>query len=187
MSDFNKYIDQYDFSHFIKFFETEGKVKTYAPSDYFCQKGEDCAYLGFITKGAFQYTVINDKGDTHHLGFAFDHSFVGHYASFRLQKTAPTDIQAIGQSELYVINREQLNTFYNQLQNKDVISLVPTLLFNELYERHIDLYTKTAQERYLELLHSYPQILNLSSLKSLASYLNIRPETLSRIRAKIST
>lgn len=48
----------------------------------------------------------------------------------------------------------------------------------ELYERMLQLYACTPQERYETLLRRCPELLNIVALKELASYLRVRPETL---------
>ena len=55
----------------------------------------------------------------------------------------------------------------------------------ELYERMLQLYACTPQERYETLLQRCPELLNIVALKELASYLRVRPETLSRIRGRV--
>ena len=59
-----------------------------------------------------------------------------------------------------------------------------TLLW-EVYDRMISMYSLTPEERYLEIINRCPDLLKLITLKELASYLLIRPETLSRIRRKV--
>ena len=49
----------------------------------------------------------------------------------------------------------------------------------------ISMYSLTPEERYLEIINRCPNLLKLITLKELASYLLIRPETLSRIRRKV--
>ena len=55
----------------------------------------------------------------------------------------------------------------------------------ELYERMLQLYACTPQERYETLLQRCPELLNIVPLRELASYLRVRPETLSRIRGRV--
>ncbi|KAB4998746.1 Crp/Fnr family transcriptional regulator, partial [Bacteroides thetaiotaomicron] len=59
-----------------------------------------------------------------------------------------------------------------------------TLLW-EIYDRMISMYSLTPEERYLDIINRCPDLLKLITLKELASYLLIRPETLSRIRRKV--
>jgi hypothetical protein len=51
-------------------------------------------------------------------------------------------------------------------------------------ERAINLQTLPARQRYQNLLNAYPGILQKASLGQIASYLGIKQETLSRIRAQ---
>ena len=57
-------------------------------------------------------------------------------------------------------------------------------LFYTLYDRFVDIYSKSPQQRYDELLHLDPNLFQLFSLKDIASLLNITPTHLSRFRKK---
>lgn len=58
-------------------------------------------------------------------------------------------------------------------------------LLSEVYERLLQSYVTSPQDLYEILLRRCPNLLNFISLKELASFLRIRPETLSRIRRRI--
>lgn len=47
------------------------------------------------------------------------------------------------------------------------------------------MYKLTPEERYVKLLERYPEVLQLISLKEIASYLKITPVHISRIRRKL--
>ena len=55
----------------------------------------------------------------------------------------------------------------------------------EVYERLLDRCAASPQQRYEALLERCPDLLQLVPLRELASYLGVRPETLSRIRRRI--
>ena len=59
-------------------------------------------------------------------------------------------------------------------------------VFYTLYDRHVDLYSKSPQQRYDELLSRDPNLFQLFSLRDIASLLNITPTHLSRLRKKIN-
>ena len=61
------------------------------------------------------------------------------------------------------------------------------IIIIQIYDRLIDLYKKSPKERYLYLIKSCPEILQLITLKELASYLKITPTYLSRIRKSLLT
>lgn len=52
--------------------------------------------------------------------------------------------------------------------------------------QQINLLTKSAEERYIELIHNHPEIIQRIHQKHIASYLGITPQSLSRIRKKIN-
>jgi len=55
----------------------------------------------------------------------------------------------------------------------------------EVYERLLDRYAASPQQRYEALTERCPDVLQLVPLRELASYLGVRPETLSRIRRRV--
>ncbi|MBP2690720.1 MAG: hypothetical protein J6B44_02715 [Muribaculaceae bacterium] len=57
-------------------------------------------------------------------------------------------------------------------------------VFSTVYDRLVDLYSKTPQQRYDELINRDPDLFELFSLKDIASLLNVTPTHLSRLRKK---
>ena len=54
-----------------------------------------------------------------------------------------------------------------------------------MYHRLLDMYCKTTEELYLDLLNRCPDIQEYITLKEIASFLQVTPETVSRIRRKL--
>ncbi len=63
-----------------------------------------------------------------------------------------------------------------------MVSEATNALFDTVYDRYINLHVKSAQERYAELIEKYEDIFSHFSLKDIASFLNITPTHLSRLR-----
>ncbi len=63
-----------------------------------------------------------------------------------------------------------------------VVAETNVALFDTTYNRYINLHVKSAQERYNELIEKYEDIFLYFSLKDIASFLNITPTHLSRLR-----
>ena len=61
--------------------------------------------------------------------------------------------------------------------------LQESVIYNE--ERSKDLATLSAEQRYLKLMKSYPNIIQNVPLQYIASFLGIKPESLSRIRRNL--
>lgn len=55
-------------------------------------------------------------------------------------------------------------------------------VYGTLYDRYINLNVKTPKQRYDELVNRHPGLFDLFSLKDIASFLNITPTYLSRLR-----
>ena len=172
MEDFNKYTSHINYSPIVDFVLQQGKQTYYKKGDYFSRQGEVCKTMGFVSSGSFRYCCTNSVGESSIVGYTFDHSFVGNYPAFQLQDN--------------VINYQQMADFYdtNDAHQKLGRRIAETLLW-EVYDRMISMYSLTPEERYLEIINRCPDLLKLITLKELASYLLIRPETLSRIRRKV--
>lgn len=59
-------------------------------------------------------------------------------------------------------------------------------LLNDVSARLLSMYCDSPEERYTKLINRYPDIVNLVSLKEIASLIKVAPETLSRIRRKLT-
>lgn len=66
----------------------------------------------------------------------------------------------------------------------DMVMHTTEAVYGTIYDRYVDLYVKTPQQRYVELISRHPDIFDLFSLKDIASFLNITPTHLSRLRKK---
>ncbi len=67
-------------------------------------------------------------------------------------------------------------------QFKDIVMHATEAVYTTVYDRYVDLYCKSPQQRYEELLYLHPDLFNMFSLKDIASFLNITPTHLSRLK-----
>lgn len=68
---------------------------------------------------------------------------------------------------------------------REAVMHVSEALFSTVYDRYLDLYTRTPAQRYDDLLSRYPDLFSFFSLRDIASFLNITPTHLSRLRKNI--
>lgn len=186
MEDFNKFTSHINYSPIVEFALQQGEHTFYKKGDYFVRQGEICKTMGFVVSGSFRYSCVNSLGDSSIVGYTFDESFVGNYPAFQLQDRSNVDIQALCDCSVYVVAYHQLATFYELSNEHQKLGrrIAETILW-DIYDRMISMYSLTPEERYLDIINRCPGLLNLITLKELASYLLIRPETLSRIRRKV--
>jgi CRP-like cAMP-binding protein len=106
--------------------------------------------------------------------------------SFINNRKARENIGSINDSELLKISREQLTALIQESERFKVFSLIifeQAIIATE--NRANDLATLTATDRYKKLMQEQPEILQQVPVQYIASFLGIKPESLSRIRKQI--
>lgn len=162
------------------------KTRQFKSNETIISNGQVENYLSFIDQGIVRYYVVaNDKEIT--IDFAFKNSFYCAYDSFYSRTKTEIYIEALTDCQLYSIAYQDLQHLYNTCEiTKKLGRLATEYLLAKKVKREINLLTKTPQERYEELLHEQPKYILQIPLKFIASYLGIVPETLSRIRKRIT-
>lgn len=162
------------------------KIRKFNANELILINGQLENYLSFIDAGIVRYyTIANDKEIT--FDFAFKNSFYCAYDSFYSRNKTKTYIQALTDCQLYSISYENLQTLYGKCETAKILGRISTeYLLNKKVKRELNLLTKTPQERYEQLLNEQPKYIQQIPLKYLASYIGVVPETLSRIRKRIS-
>lgn len=185
MATFNLYDRDCDLSAIKKFCRENGRAAHYSKDDVFVQQGFEGKYLGVVESGYFKYTTLTSSGNEAIVGFAFEGEIVAdYYNSF---KGLPSEVSIIAGTDTTVsqIRTAEARNIFNESFEGN-LSILNGALFSEIYSRQLELYRKTPTERYLNLITSYPQILDIVSLRDIASYLLITPVYLSRIRKNIA-
>lgn len=162
------------------------KTRKFSANELIISNGQFENYLSFIDTGIVRYYVIaNEKEIT--FDFTFKNSFYCAYDSFYSRKKTDIYIQAITDCQLYSISYDNLQMLYAKCETAKTLGRIATeYLLEKKVKREISLLTKTPQERYENLLNEQPKYILQIPLKYLASYIGVVPETLSRIRKRIS-
>ena len=162
------------------------KIRKFSANDIIISHGQLENYLSFIDNGIVRYYVIaNDKEIT--FDFAFENTFYCAYDSFYSQTKTKGYIQAITDCEMYSISYGQLQSLYKKCETAKQLGRIATeFLLSKKVKRELYLLTKTPEERYLAMLKEQPKFIQHIPQKFLASYIGVVPETLSRIRKRIS-
>lgn len=163
-----------------------GKAKSLSASDYFIRAGETPSKIAFVEKGLFRYVYMNDKGDEFTKAIMIENNFISSYSSMILNKPSSFSIEALENSMIIEINWLD----FKQLLDKDVFWLKFLMKFIEKgyitkEKRERDLLLLDAETRYKDFLIEFPGVDQRVKQGIIASYLGIKPETLSRIRRKI--
>ncbi len=184
MATFNLYDRDCDLSAIKKFCREIGRAVHYSKDDVFVQQGCVGKYLGVVESGYFKYTTLTSSGNEAVVGFAFEGEIVADYYNSFNRLPSEVTIKAGADSSVFQIRtQEARNIFYASFNGN--LSAVNGALFSEIYSRQLELYRKTPTERYLDLIVQYPDILDIVSLRDIASYLLVTPVYLSRIRKNL--
>ncbi len=175
-------IDEKDLQQFLKLL----KIKTYKIGSSILNSGQTDSYLSFLNKGIIRY-FVNSNGKELTFDFVFPNSFYCHYDSFYSRKPTQFNSEALTDIEIYYIHFDDLTSLFQTCEfAKDLSRIAVEKLLEKKVKRELSLLTNSPEERYLNLLKEQPRLLQHIPQKYLATYLGIVPETLSRIRKRIS-
>ncbi len=150
-------------------------------------EGDTENYLSFIVSGSVRLFTVTSEGDDVSVEFCSAPGFCSSYSSFISQTPSNLSIEAIDDLTLLSISYADLNEAYSCSATGERLGRINAeryLQYKE--EKQISLLTKTATERYLELLQNNPELFQLTKLQHIASFLGIKPESLSRIRKSMN-
>lgn len=137
----------------------------------------------YVLKGAFRAYIVADEGQDHTISFAIDDWWITDYNSYIFQQPATLFVVALEDStvlQLDYASEQQLKQQDHKFETFFRIMAERGLAFQQ--RRIISNLTQTAEERYLNFVAAYPQIVQRVPQYALASYLGMTTEFLSRIR-----
>ena len=143
-------------------------------------------YLYYITSGYMRLFHYNDNGDEITTHINCPPGFITSYSHFIDQTRANENVECITDCELLRINKQNLDLITNQsiaFKNFSIYVLQQSMTYNE--NRSRELATLSAEERYKKMIVNYPGILHNVPIQYIASFLGMKPESLSRIRKKL--
>ena len=164
------------------------KIRKVKKGEQLLKQGDICQHTFFVEKGLLRYFSIDKKGKENVLQFAPENWFITDRESVYFNQPSKYYIDALEDSEVLVLEKnfvekisEQSNSFA-EFNNK--------LLHNHIrsLQKRIELLlSATAEERYLDFIKVYPNLLLRVPQTLIASYLGITPESLSRVRKELAT
>ncbi len=148
--------------------------------------GEICAYVFIVNKGALRgFAKDGTKEITSWI--TVENEMVTSISSFFVQLPSFENIQALENCELIGLSYEHLEMIYNRYPEMNIVGRkLLEKYYRDAEERAYITRLNKATDKYNHLLHTKPELLNRIPQKYIASFLGIRLETLSRLRAKLS-
>lgn len=162
------------------------KLKEYKKGDFFLKEGEVCKYVGFIKNGIVRY-YINDDGEEKTYGFSKENEFTCNYESFVPQTPSNQIIQALEDTNIWTISYENLEKFYKEVKQGERFGrIVIEQVFIQTLKDRNSFYTDSPKSRYEKFLKEHLDLQQRLSQYYIASYVGVKPQSLSRIRKRIS-
>lgn len=165
-----------------------GRQRKVTNGTYFLEAGTVPGKFGFVVQGLFRYVYITDKGIEFTKGIISENNFISSYSAMISNTPSYFFIEALEDSEILEISFSKWQELQNShpFWDKFLIRLVE-MGFAIKEKRERDLLLLDAETRYKNFLNEFPGMDKRIKQQIIASYLGVQPESLSRIKQKLSS
>lgn len=158
-------------------------IITIKRDDHFVKEDDICRYIGIVKSGTL-YSYFEDSDANTLVNELYSkQSVITSYRSFLYEIPSPAYIKAYSDAEIYAVEK----SVYRELMQYQEWALIFKEISDELFTnkcfKETSLIKLKARERYLALVQNRPRLEQDFPQHLIASYLKIRPETLSRIKS----
>jgi len=161
-------------------------IQTLKKGEVVYKQGTIPKYGGYIIRGSLRYFHTDSDRKEITTGFQFEDNCFGDMRSILFNEPAKLSVQAMEETTIGRLDKcHYLDLFDNCKPFAKVMLLALEKNYNDLVGETIERIDQEAEERYMKMLDQYPHILQRVSQRHIASYLGIKPQSLSRIRKNI--
>lgn len=182
-----------DLSRFIDCNEAENQaflnalvLKKVKKKEHLLVQGDVCNFGIFIIEGCIRYYYLEDGVEATG-NFFFENSWYADIDSFLNGKPSLLYIETLEDCELYYLYKHD---FDKLIRDYPVFSMfLPNMMersIKGLTNRNKAMSIFSIEERYLRFIKDRPKVMERVPLKYVASYLGIKPESLSRLRTRLT-
>ena len=150
--------------------------------------GDPARLMVFVAVGCLRSYVLDEEGKVHVVGFAPEDWWLSDTGPYLGGAPSTLFIDAVEASDVMVTDHASHQRMVDEIPSLAAAYQIGLQrLAAARAKRIISSLTASAQDRYLEFADRYPTLIRRVPLRMLASYLGMTPETLSRVRKKLST
>jgi len=158
-------------------------IVDYAKGEALEHQGDLSMEQYFIIEGILKRVVSNAQGKEMILRFAAEGEIDTSYAAWRLKTPIPYSIRAVTKVRAAKLSMQQWVHFMESHDSiKSEFELEIMKLMSEVMGHTITLHLLDAPGRVQRFMRKHPALAERLPKKELASYLNLSPETLSRLK-----
>src|SRR5215831_6008069 len=164
----------------FNYFASVVEQKRVRKKQFLLEEGEVCRFECFVNNGCLRQYHLDDNGNEHIMQFAIRDWWISDQYSFISGLPSPYFIDALEDSEVLLISRTSLDELYNKVPKFErFFRIAFQNSYVALQRRILANISQTAEERYLHFSKNYPEIEQKVPQHQVASYLGIKPESLS--------
>jgi CRP/FNR family transcriptional regulator, dissimilatory nitrate respiration regulator len=165
--------------------ESQLEIADFGKSDLLVLQGHGAMEQFFILDGILKRVVSDPKGKEMILRFAAENDMDTSYAAWRLGKPMPYSIVAVTKVRVAKLSMQHWVEFLEcHAVVKARFEYEVMSLMSEVMAHTITLHLLDAPGRLARFKRKHPELLDRIPKKELASYLNLTPETLSRLKKR---
>lgn len=166
----------------INSFAEISERKIILKGEYILKEGQIEKNLYLVETGAIRVFYLSEF-DEQTIRFGYKGSFINSLSSFIKGTPSEFYIEAIRKTTIKIISKDNLlKLVYESNQSLQQYIILLESLVTQQIDREIDLLITSPSERLKRVLDRSPNLFQEIPLKYIASYLRMKPETLSRIR-----
>lgn len=169
----------------IQMLKAAVRKKVFQKNEIIFSEGRISNEIYFVTKGCVRL-FYNVSGHDKTAFFYTEEQFICAGESYTFRVPANENYQAVETTEVLVLGKTEIEKLLKEVPKFEVIARIATE--NELITCQkviASFVTKSAEERYIDLLNAQGELFQRVPQQYLASFLGVSPETLSRIKARV--
>lgn len=157
-------------------------VRDFPKKTIITKTGEVEDYFNVVAKGVVRKYIVADKREVT-LQLATEGHLVHAEISFNTRRPSDCYIETIEPTILISLSYQQLQTIYEKFPEVEKLGrLIIADMFIRKDRRDMFQLRHSTRERFIHYMRNHPDMLQRIPQKYLASYLNIKPETFSRLK-----
>jgi CRP/FNR family transcriptional regulator, anaerobic regulatory protein len=177
ISNFDRYTESE-----LDMFTSIARLKKLSKGDHFLKEGQISNEIAYIDQGMLMHYTLHD-GEIIPADFAVEHEWTAYLKSFSSREPSDMNIMALEESVLFTFSAQDLKVIFEKypkflaLKNHQIEKS-----FFKVTQHAADLAKLSTKQRYYKLMQEKPYLINRVPQYYIASYLGMKPQSLSRIR-----
>ena len=161
-------------------------VREVSKKENFITQGKRAAYKGFLNKGCTRTFFTDTNGKDNVIYFSFENSWLGDIESYHLKKPSKVSIQAIEDCQFFVVTKDKFEYLETLIPNLNKwYNYTAVRMYSNLFNKLIENKIRNNEDKYNYLLTEHPYIFQRVPLQHIADYLEMEPQSLSRLRRRL--